>query len=227
MKRYAWILALPFLMGTDGCEGEGGETGETGDTGLPEYSGAYQVSAVTYGCTAGSPDSWLFDIMTDGLAGSIELQWANTGDCEWQEYNEGAELSGCEDKLYTARSPTAIHDETHLFSNNVDWDSDDSVDGDGYIYSWDRWDMSLDDVATIAEIVPGSKTLLDCSFHSETNSGTATDPEWEGASMAYMITMYDSGGTALDCVIWGEESQDYWNTYKSNSCFCMEQDCTD
>jgi len=225
MKRFAWLFAVPLMMASN-CEGNGDETGETADTGLPEWSGTYQISSVTYGCTG---TTWTFDVMTDGLAGHIELDWYETGDCHWLESSDaasgGTELAQCTGT--TAPSdPNGAWDENHPFTNNVDWDDDDSVDQDGYIYSWDRWDMSLT-FNNSADYVPGSTTWFDCAKHSETNSNTSGGIEWENASLAYKLTMYDSGGTALDCVIWGLQSQQYWNTHKGNTCYCFEDDCTD
>jgi hypothetical protein len=230
MKRFAWILVvLPFMVASD-CEGTDTDTMDTQDTGLPEYDGTFQIAGVTYGCNDSGTDTWTFDVTTDGLAGTITLDWYETGDCHWLESanaaSGGTDLAQC-GSTTAPTDPTAAWGETHPFSNNVDWDDDDSVDQDGFIYSWDRWDISLEDVAAIGDVVSGSTTLWDCGWHTETNSGTTSAPEWEGASLAYMLTMADSNGTDLDCVIWGLQSQQYWNTHKGNSCFCLEADCTD
>ena len=85
---------------------------------------------------------------------------------------------------------------------------------------WDDWDMSLSDVALVGDVVSGTSTLYDCSFNDAT-AGV-------GGSLAWMISMEDETGGALDCAILGFDSEAYFNTFDGNSCICFDSDgvCT-
>lgn len=98
-------------------------------------------------------------------------------------------------------NPAAVWSETHTLENT-------SYDPDGL---WDEWQVTLSRVTTINQQYSGSTTLFGCEWN-------------DGGSLAFKETIYDDSGREMDCVIWGYESQQYFNNYRGDSCVCIDPD---
>jgi hypothetical protein len=97
--------------------------------------------------------------------------------------------------------PSAVWKETHTL-NNSDYDQGGE---------WDEWSITLRHVTTIGQQVSGQSTLFGCEWN-------------DGGSLAFMETIYDDTGREQDCVIWGYQSQQYFNSHLGNSCVCLDND---
>ena len=102
---------------------------------------------------------------------------------------------------YWPSDPNKVWTETHDMQNTA-------YDPDGY---WDEWDLSLRSVSTIPEQIAGQTTLFSCTWN-------------DGGSLAFRETIYDDNSQKLDCVIWGYQSQQYFNGYLGDSCVCIDAD---
>ncbi len=95
---------------------------------------------------------------------------------------------------------------TEEASSTTPWDES----GHFFTGSTDTFTLALDVVATPGEVVEAAdgsgKTLFKCDNN-------------DGATMTYKIDLYDSGNTATDCVIWGQDAVAIYGS----SCF----HCTD
>lgn len=101
--------------------------------------------------------------------------------------------------------PQSVWTETHTL-NNLAYDEN----GD-----WDEWGITLRSVTTINQQIASQTTLFSCAWN-------------DGGSLAFRETIYDDSGHELDCVIWGYQSQQYFNGYLGDSCVCIDNDgsCT-
>ena len=102
-------------------------------------------------------------------------------------------------------NPSAVWSESHTLENT-------SYDPEG---TWDEWQISLTKVDTINQEYSGSTTLFSCDWN-------------DGGSLAFKETIYDDSGREMDCVIWGYESQQYYNGRMGDDCVCIDPDgsCT-
>jgi len=98
-------------------------------------------------------------------------------------------------------NPGAVWVESHNL-NNTDHDPEGT---------WDEWSLSLRHVTTISQQYSGSTTLFGCEWN-------------DGRSLAFREAIYDESMRELDCVIWGHESQQYFNGYRGDSCVCIDPD---
>jgi hypothetical protein len=98
-------------------------------------------------------------------------------------------------------NPNAVWEESHDLEN-TDWDE---------AGTWDAWSISLSDVDRPGDQISSRTTLWDCWYD-------------DGNSLAFMVTMFDDSGRAVDCAIWGNESSDYFNGYRNNDCICFDPD---
>jgi len=234
MRNALCAAALTALLA--GCVGTGIDTSftdtsdtsttDTSDTGY--YTGPWQFASVSYTCTAGTPDQWTYDATLDGLADHVEVMIAETGDCHWAQYEAGTPLSGCS---ANDNDPSAIWTEDDLMDLNYDYDS---VHG-----TYDKWRMTVSDVAAQGDVVAADPahpnqgtTLWDCGYDSATDAGTTTNHDWQNGSLAWAFIDYDHQGNANDCVIFGRQSDQYFNGYKhvgdavssGHQCLCFEGD---
>lgn len=229
MMRYAiWLAAVSALLA--GCTGATTDTSttdtstDTGDTGY--YHGPLQISSASEHCDSSpSPHVWNYDVQTDGLSGQIEVQVAETGDCNWRNYEAGSVLSGCSG--IPTDTPDAIHTETDLMDDNYDYDATHGT--------YDKWKMALKVVSSAGDVVAADPnnpntgtTLWDCQDDLTQTDTASPGTDWINGSLAWMITMYDDSSPpqVTDCIIFGFHSDQYWNTYKGNDCLCFEGDGT-
>jgi hypothetical protein len=98
-------------------------------------------------------------------------------------------------------NPSAVWSESHTMSNS-------GYDADG---AWDDWTASLSKVNTIGQQTAGSTTLFGCEWN-------------DGGSLAFRETIFDDSGRELDCVIWGYQSQQYFNSHRGDDCVCIDPD---
>lgn len=99
----------------------------------------------------------------------------------------------------------------HETGSTTPWSESHPMDNTAFAEdgSWDQWDLVLDEVTTIGEVVSGETTLFECGFHGDD-------------SLAWMATM-DAGENGTDCGVWGYQAADYWNTQQGNSCYDFSQ----
>lgn len=227
MTRNAlWLASLSILAA--GCIGTGDDTGGD-DTGSTYYEGPWQIASYLVSCDDNgttnttfdnradatsdhNDDEWTFDVVTDGLAGTIELQIAETG-----AYND------------TTNTMNGIV-ETHLLDDNYDYDLETGT--------YDKWKLVLARTNDYANYSPGDPnntgdgtTFFSCWWDDATKI-TDTDgyvTEWQGGSLAFMFTMYDDSSPPeqQDCIYFGRKAYQYFNTREGNDCLCFEGDGSD
>jgi hypothetical protein len=98
-------------------------------------------------------------------------------------------------------NPNAVWEESHLLTN-VDHDPGGA---------WDVWEATLVDVESPGQQIGGRSTLWGCWWD-------------DGDSLAFKVTVYDDGGREVECAIWGNESEQYFNGYRGDRCLCFDPD---
>ena len=232
MNRYIVFLSALAL----GCiDGSGDSDSDT--AGEPEFfDGTPLVWSVSKTCAS---DTWTYDIITDGLAGKIEIEvtqdqsvanpadgWdelhvldITTDDLHWD--GQGSPTSATTNAEAAAMDPIGDADD----DGRPDWGgagqnftSQTADDADTLVGSWDHWNTTQPNVATIGEVVESGAdqtSLLDCTDNN-------------GSTLSWKVAMFNDASppVQVDCVIFGRFSA---AQFSGDGCVCIDTDgdCAD
>lgn len=233
MNRYIVFLSALAL----GCIDGGPSDSDSDTAGDPEFfDGAPLVWSVSKTCAS---NTWTYDIITDGLAGKIEIEVTQDQSVAdpangWDELHV---LDIATDNLHWDAQGSPTSTTTNIEAAEVDpvGDADADLrpdwgaagqnfttqtaeDADGLVGSWDHWNTTFPIVTTTGAVVqsgPDQTSLLGCGDNN-------------GSTLAWKVSMYNDANppVQVDCVIFGRRSA---TQFAGDGCVCIDadNDCAD
>ena len=187
MKTRYWLPFAALAAFAADCGTEGTETGDSA-TDTFCYDCDFLTNSVALTCAG---DVVTADAAYSAWASSVSLHIVNTGD--------GA-FDG---------SPSSVHDEVHLFAStdNVGFAADGTADA---------WQLQLDAVDNLNDVVEGTTTLMGCDFYDTNATGVYLSIAAQFA--ASPTTDYDNA--TATCAIFGDQSA---SAFSGDGCECFEE----
>lgn len=198
MKTLYWLpLAALAAFAGDCGDPIVDDTDIDSDTEFEEFF----INSLNVSCVAGTPDTVTADVVFAGWADTVTMTIVETGAGEFD--GDAADFGGA-------------WDETHIFPA----DANVAFAADG---SSDTWQFVITDVATPAEQIDGSTTLLGCGGSDSTNfwnqdgSGDAASNTYDSIAVRVEATPDDSARDSV-CAMFGHKAEEAYGA----DCECFE-----